>query len=271
VAVLSRGYKGKQVSGAVVSDGRKTLLGPKEAGDEPLLMARNLSGVPVLVGKDRYVTGQMALDRFGVRGILLDDGFQHLSLLRDLDIVLIDSRTGFGDGCLLPRGILREPRSALRRAQVLVLTKVNDLGRCRPLEAKLLEIHPGAEIYHSRYEPLGLAGPGGEWEPAGDLKGKKVFALSGVADPGYFTALLRECGLQVAGEKIFPDHHPYVPGDLISIRETVNKLDYLVTTEKDMVKLVELETSRLLPLRALRIEVKIREETAFYERIMRLW
>jgi tetraacyldisaccharide 4'-kinase len=271
VAILSRGYKGRKGSGPVVGDGRKVFLTPEESGDEPHLMARSLKGVPVLVGRDRFVSGQIALERFGVRGILLDDGYQHLSLHRDLDIVLIDSRVGLGDGHLLPRGILREPVSALRRAGIFILTKVEDPEDCRPLESVLHEIRPGAEVFHSHYEPRGLIGPRGEWDEAGALEGKKVFALSGVADPRYFTSLLRKCGLEIAGERVFPDHHSYRPEDLTSIPETVRKFDYLVTTEKDMVKLCELETSRLLPLRALRIEVKIREEAAFYRHIMKLW
>jgi tetraacyldisaccharide 4'-kinase len=271
VGILSRGYKGRKVSGSVVSDGWRILLGPQESGDEPHLMARNLRGVPILVGKDRFQTGQMALKQFAVEGLLLDDGYQHLKLHRDLDILLIDSGIGFGDRHLLPRGIMREPVANLRRAQMFVLTKVEDPEGCRPLEAELREIHPGAEIYHSHFEPAGLIGPNGEWEEVEGLKGKKVFALSGVANPGYFTSLLRKCGLEIAGEQIFPDHHSYRAEDLTSLQETVNKLDYLVTTEKDMVKLGSFETSRLLPLRALRIEVKIWEEAAFYEHIMKLW
>jgi len=270
VAILSRGYRGRKASGSVVSDGQKILLTPEESGDEPHLMARSLKGIPILVGKDRFVTGQMALQRFGIRGFLLDDGYQHLRLRRDLDIVLIDSRIGFGDHHLLPRGILREPLSGLRRAQVFILTKVEDPEGCKPLEARLREIHPGAEICHSHYVPTGLVGPKEEWEEIGGVKGKKAFALSGVADPKYFSFLLRKCGLEIVGERIFPDHHSYRSEDLTSIKETVNKFDYLVTTEKDMVKLFKFKIGPV-PLRALRIELKIWEESEFYGRVMKLF
>ena len=270
VAILSRGYKGRKASGSVVSDGQKILLTPEESGDEPYLMARTLKGIPILVGKDRFVTGRRALQRFGVQGLLLDDGYQHLRLHRDLDILLIDSRIGFGDHHLLPRGILREPLSNLRRAQLFVLTKVEDREACKPLEAKLRQIHPGAEIYHSHYEAAGLVGPKGEWEEMADLKGKKVFALSGVANPGYFTSLLRKCGLEIVEEQTFPDHHSYTAEDLTSIQETVNKFDYLATTEKDMVKLFRFEMGNI-SMRALRIEMKIWEEEAFYRRVMKFW
>ena len=270
VAILSRGYKRRKASGSVVSDGQTILLTPEESGDEPYLMARGLKGIPILVGKDRFVTGQMALQRFGVQGLLLDDGYQHLRLHRDLDILLIDSRIGFGDRHLLPRGMLREPVSNIRRAHFFLLTKVEDPAACKPLEAKLREIHPGAEIYRSYYEPAGLIGPQGEWEEIHALKGKRVFALSGVANPGYFMSLLRKCGPEILGEEVFPDHHSYTAEDLTSIGKRVKNFNYLVTTEKDMVKLLGFKGGRV-PIRALRIEMKIWEEAEFYKRILKLW
>jgi len=270
IAILSRGYKGRKASEAVVSDGQKILLTPEESGDEPQLMARSLRGVPILIGRDRFEAGQIALKRFGIRGFLLDDGYQHLQLHRDLDILLVDSQIGFGNGHLLPRGILREPISNLRRAHLFLITKVEDPRTCQPLRAKLHEIHPQAEIYHSHYEPLGLIGPEGQWDVVHVLKGKKALAFSGVGNPGYFTSLLKKCGMEVVKEEIFPDHYSYTARDLTFIGETVNKIDYLVTTEKDFIKLLRMDMGHL-PIRALRIEMRVREEEEFYKRIMSLW
>lgn len=270
VAILSRGYKGRGPSGPLVSDGQTLFLSPEESGDEPFLMAESLKGIPVLIGKDRFANGKIALQRFGIRGLLLDDGYQHLQLHRDLNILLIDSQTGFGDPHLLPRGILREPLSHLRRADLFLLTKAKHPGACQPLEEILHHAHPSAQVFHSHYEPLGLIGPEGEWEEIHSLKGKKVLTLSGIADPGSFSSLLRTCGMEVVEEVIYPDHHRYTAKDLTSIRRKVKEANWVVTTEKDMVKLKKLNIDHL-PLRALRIEVKIWEEEEFYKRVMELF
>jgi tetraacyldisaccharide 4'-kinase len=270
VAILSRGYKGRKSSGPLVSNGRNILLSPAESGDEPFLMAQILKGVPILVGKDRFENGQMALQRFGVRGLLLDDGYQHLRLHRDLNILLIDSRIGFGDQHLLPRGILREPLVHLRRAHVFLLTKVERLEESQQLEAKLHEINPSSKIFHSHYEPSGLISPEDKWEELHSLQGKRVLALSGIANPTYFSSLLRRCGMTIVKELVFPDHHLYTARDLTSIRERVKEVDRVVTTEKDMVKLKILNIDDL-PIRALRIELKIWEEEEFYENVMELF
>jgi tetraacyldisaccharide 4'-kinase len=270
VAILSRGYKGKKTSGPLVSDGQIVFLSPEESGDEPFLMAKSLKGIPVLVGKDRFVTGRMALQRFGVRGLLLDDGYQHLQLYRDLNILLIDSHIGFGDHHLLPRGILREPFSHLRRAHLFLLTKVEHPEKCRPLEAKLREIQPSSPIFHSHYEPSGLIGPEEEWEELHSLKGKKALVLSGIANPNYFSSLLKKCGMEIVKEAIFPDHHLYTAKDLASLEKQGKGADWFVTTEKDMVKLMRLNIGHL-PIRALRIEVRIWEEEEFYQRVMEIF
>ena len=125
VAVLSRGYGARPAARfRVVSSGHGPLLDWQAAGDEPYLLACSLPGVPVLIGKDRYRTGRYAYEQFGTHVLILDDGFQHHALQRDLDIVLIDASNPFGPGALFPRGILREPLRALRRAHAIVLTRV---------------------------------------------------------------------------------------------------------------------------------------------------
>ncbi len=269
VAILSRGYKRTKVSEPVVSDGKHLFLSPEASGDEPFLMAQVCEGVPVLVGKDRFENGRVALQRFGTKGLLLDDGYQHLPLHRDLDILLVDSHTGFGDQTLLPRGILREPLSHLRRADLFLLTKVDDLETARPLEKQIHEIHPGAQVFHSHYQPMSLVGPHGE-EKLDLLKGKKVLALSGIANPDSFSSLLRKCEMEIVSEVIFPDHHFYEPKDLSSIKAKSKGVDWIVTTEKDMLKLRRLGIDDL-PIRSLRIKTKIWEEEAFFNRVISLF
>jgi tetraacyldisaccharide 4'-kinase len=269
-AVLSRGYRRKGSSRPLVSDGKTVLLSPQEAGDEPFQMAQALKGIPVLVGKNRFANGQLALQRFNIRGVLLDDGYQHLQLHRDLNVLLIDSEIGFGDHNLLPRGILREPLEHLHRADLFLLTKVEDPENCRPLEKMLREIHPSSPVFHSHYEPQGLIGSDGKWIGLQALKGKKVLAVSGIANPAYFSFLLRKCGMEIVGEMIFPDHHRFTSKDLIAIEKESKGADWIVTTEKDIVKLGEMRVGRP-PLLALRIEMKIWEEEEFYKKVMEIF
>jgi len=270
VAILSRGYKGTQTCEPVVSDGRNLFLSPEQSGDEPFLMAQVCKGVPVLVGKDRFANGRVAVQRFGTKGVLLDDGYQHLPLRRDLDILLIDSRLGFGDDHLLPRGILREPLSHLRRTHLFLLTKVEALESLQPFEKRLHEIHPGAQVFHSHYQPMSLVDSRGREEEPDSLKGEKILALSGIANPDSFSTLLRKCGAEIVNEVIFPDHHFYRPQDLSFIKEKGEGVDWIVTTEKDMLKLQPLGVDDL-PIRALRIEMKIWEDEAFFKRIISLF
>jgi tetraacyldisaccharide-1-P 4'-kinase len=139
-----------------------------------------------------------------------------------------------------------------------------------PLEKKIYEIHPSPQVFHSHYEPVGLVGPKEEQETLHPLKGKKILALSGIADPSSFSSLLRRCGMEIVREAAFPDHHLYTTQDLSFIEEKSKEADYIVTTEKDMVKLKKLKIDHL-PIRALRIEVKIWEEKKFYQRVLEIF
>jgi len=266
-AILTRGYKGKKTSGHIASDGQSIFLSPEESGDEPYLMSKTLKGTPVVIGKNRFLAGGRALHQFDVDGLLLDDGYQHLQLHRDLNILLIDSNIGFGDRHLLPRGILRESLEQLRRASLILLTQVDHPEAPRPLEEELRKLHPSLPIFHSHYESLGLIGPKEEREDLHALQGKNVLALSGIANPDSFSSLLKKCGMQVIREKVLPDHHHYTQEDIRSIEKEGERVDWIVTTEKDMVKLSRFTIDRL-PIRALRIEMRIWEEEEFFERVL---
>jgi tetraacyldisaccharide 4'-kinase len=269
VAILTRGYGGKKASASLLSDGKSILLSQEESGDEPYLMAQHLRETPILVGRDRFRNGQLALAQFGIHGLVLDDGFQHRSLRRDLDIVLIDASLGFGDGHLLPRGILREPLGHLRRAHLFLLTKVEDREACKPLETQLHDLHP-VPIFHSHFEPVAFIGPQGEAKGLQAFQGKRVIALSGIGNPGYFSSQLNKRGITVTGEIIYPDHHVYTPRDVTSFGRRIKEADAIVTTEKDMVKLKNLDLSRL-PVWALRIRFQIWEEEEFLKLVLRVF
>jgi tetraacyldisaccharide 4'-kinase len=268
VGILSRGYKGtRERHGGVVSDGTRIHLTPAEAGDEPFMLARLLSGVPVLVGKKRYTMGIYAHERFGMDCLILDDGFQHLAIKRDVDIVLIDGRRGFGNGRLFPRGPLREPLRCLGRASMLVLTKAGPSPTLAALEGILRHHTPAAPLYHSRYKPAFLReAASGKIVPLQAVCGKRVFAFAGIADPAYFVHLLKELGADVVGEMNFPDHYNYELADISMLRERGKTVDLSITTEKDFVKLQRLPLDDM-PLHILGIEQEI-VEAQFYQELI---
>jgi len=249
VVILSRGYKGSAKGVAVVSDGQKILLGPKEAGDEPYLMARRLKDVPVIVGANRYDSGVFAVENFNPDCIILDDGFQHMRLKRDLDIVLIDAVEGFGNGFLLPRGVLREPVYGLKRAG-LVMVKGGILG---PEERRALGPVPAIEF---SYKPSVVVDLRGNIErEASYLKSKRVVALSGIAKPESFLKTLEALGAVIVKSLNYPDHYSYTAEDVEAMKKELAGAELIVATEKDGVKLKTL--IQTLPVYALQIDVEV--------------
>lgn len=267
VGILSRGYKGtKERTGGVVSDGAQIYLTPSEGGDEPFMLATMVSGVPVLVGKKRYVMGILAYERFGLDCLILDDGFQHRRIKRDVDIVLVDARRGFSNGRLFPRGTLREPLSCLRRASLFVLTKAEPSQSLDELEGILRSHAPAIPLYHSRYKPRVLVeGISGKTVSPQFLQGKKVLAFAGIVDPEYFVYLLKKLGAEIVQEINFPDHYSYTPQDVMMMRKHKDTVDLFVTTEKDYVKLQAIPLDDL-PLFILTIEQEVMEK-AFYQSV----
>ena len=149
VAVISRGYKGKaEKIGGIVSDGKALLMTPEIAGDEPYMIAKRLNDVPVIIGRNRFEAGRQAISKFDPDVIVLDDGFQHLKLQRDLDLVLLDYRKPFGNGHLLPRGVMREPASALLNANAVILTR-SDAVNGNEMSSSLKRLH-----FYERNKPV---------------------------------------------------------------------------------------------------------------------
>lgn len=232
VAVLSRGYKGTKRAGAIVSDGRNLLLGPREAGDEPYLIATRLKGVPVAVCADRVAGGKMLIEQFSPDVIILDDAYQHLRLKRDVNIVLMDSAEGFGPGYLLPRGILREPVSALKRADFALIKN----GPAKGAQWEALQRYSVPSIAFHYRASMAYSVDGGEEVAIDSLAGKEVVAVSGIANPTSFTDTLQSLGIKVRRAFAFPDHHAYSEND-ISVIEKAAAGSIIITTEKDGVKL----------------------------------
>ena len=279
VAILSRGYKSKNSPGAVdaascrvvkrleaastsVSNGEKIFLNALHAGDEPYLLAANLRGVAVLVDKDRFRAGQAAISDMGADTLILDDGFQHISLKRDLDVVLIDSMNPFGNARLLPRGILREPLRALRRADCFALTKATGVDT-EPLRAKLRELNPQAEIIETIHQPLYLEELlSGRREKPEFIRGKAVHAVSGIARPDSFEEAVERLGGHIARRIRFTDHHRFTEQEIEEILQqaSAEHVAAVVTTQKDAVRIPTLQ-SPPVPLYFLRVAVQVTKGT----------
>ncbi len=233
VVLASRGY-GRQGREPIVtvSDGRFIHATVEQAGDEPFVLAAHAPGVPVLVGRDRALVGLRALSAFGAEILVLDDGFQHHRLARDLDVVVCDGGQGFGNRWLVPRGPLREPLSALRFATAV---GVVDGPLPETDEAAIARFAPQARRFRARRRPLGLRPlEGGPLEPPDRLAGARVGLLAALAQPASLRRTLAGLGASVIAERHFRDHHRYRRGDVEGL---ARQAELWITTEKDAVKL----------------------------------
>lgn len=275
VAILSRGYRSKpaplhkrwinrfllrseSTPPRVVSDGNSLLLDSERAGDEPYMLASNLRDVVVLVDKDRVKSGRYAIERFGCDTLLLDDGFQYWKLRgRRHDVVLIDFQKPFGNGFLLPRGILREPPSHLKRAGTIFITKSG--GDTRALRHQIEGLNPEAGIIECVHHPLYFEDVfTGKRLSIDKVKGLKVATLSGIAQPESFEQSLIELGNQLVYQRRFADHHRFTQQEVLDVinRSIKRGAAMIITTQKDAVRFPRLER-RDLPLFFIRVEIKI--------------
>lgn len=263
VTVLSRGYRGmSERGGALVSDGRGGVAVTwEQGGDEPALIARRLPGAAVIVGRDRAAAWQ----RFGAAlppgVVILDDGFQHLAIARDENVVLLDATEDSSRTALLPQGRLREPWSALSRATAVMITRVDHAapGAVDALERRVRAGRMDVPVFHARFEPVGLIEVGtGCGRSLDSLRGTSVLAVAGIGRFESFTRLLERCGARLIETVPYPDHHPYSRADadrLVSRAQAANAT-MIVTTEKDAVKLERLVAADA-SLWAVRIETRI--------------
>lgn len=278
VAILSRGYARKKTwlfhgysqsgdknkryphSPCTVSDGEKILSNSRESGDEPFMLALNLPGVVVIVDKNRIRAGLFAIRNFGCDTLILDDGFQYLELASRVEILLIDKTNPFGNGYLLPRGILREPIKNVQRASFIFITK-SDGKNTEKLKEKLRKLNNKAEIIECTHKPVCLKDTlTGETLPFEVLLGKPVVVLSGIASPAGFENQIKKLGADIKKTFRFPDHHYYTRRQLLNIIEEAKKLkaEMIVTTQKDAVRLPQLKKYEI-PITFLKIDIEIIE------------
>ena len=268
VAILNRGYRGASESAeAVVSDREgRTLLSASDAGDEAVLLAQSLPGVPVVVGKDRRRSAKIALARFQPDLLLLDDALQYWQLYRDLDIVLLDARLPFDNGYPLPRGLLREPIKNIRRAGVIVVTRAERIGaeERSSLLQELAKLSPDTPVFFARHRPDG-------WRPinrtAEGAEPVSCLAVCAIAQPESFFRSVKDAGIDTAGTLAFGDHSRYAESEKAQIAGKIKECGAkcVVTTAKDAVKMSE----DYLPVPAFSLQtvVEIENESEFWKAI----
>jgi tetraacyldisaccharide 4'-kinase len=269
VCILTRGY-GRQhpERQVIVSDGQAILATPAESGDEPYLLANNLLGLAaVICSADRISAARDAIEVFGTECFVLDDGFQHLRLARDLNIVTVDATNPWGGGQLLPHagggqllphGRLREPLSGLSRAGCVVLTRCDQVNDLNPLRQQIRDLIGENPLFESTMKPRRSPLPSGP-----------VAAFCAVGNPNSFFEQLRTSGYELVAEKTFRDHHAYTQKDIDDLTDAATRAGakMLITTAKDAVKLRSLRFS--LPYSVFEIEIAVRDEEALRRLILR--
>ncbi|MEI6563390.1 MAG: tetraacyldisaccharide 4'-kinase [bacterium] len=275
VAILSRGYKKKEppilkrltqkvlmrearTPPRIVSDGRNLLLDSAFGGDEPYMLASNLSDVAVLVDKDRVKSGRYAISRFGCDTLILDDGFQYLSLRHHVEIVLIDSKNPFANGYMLPRGLLREDVKMLSRAHYIFITKC-DGSENTALKADIRLLNSKAEMIECTHRARYLKNIfTTAREELAFLKGRAVVALSGIAAPGGFEKELEHLGAHLTQRVQFMDHHRYTQQEIIEVINNARSsgAEAIITTEKDAVRFPRLDRCDL-SIYFLRVDIEL--------------
>ena len=249
VVILNRGYRAKwHGEVGIVSDGQHLHMDAAEAGDEAYMLAKHLPNVPVLIGAQRAVTGQYAIEHFGAEVAILDDGYQHWQLFRDMDILLVDAVNVFGNGHLLPRGTLRESMSHISRADVCLMTKVDQAaeGSCEYIRETVHKYNEKAQIVESIHQPrcfipiadwhVDLAGSGID---VNNIKGKRIMAVSAIGNPASFERTLKDLGAVIIESLRYPDHHEYTMQEMQDVLQQAEAqgAESIVITEKDAVKI----------------------------------
>jgi tetraacyldisaccharide 4'-kinase len=262
-----------------VSTGKELLLDEYEAGDEALLMARKLQGIPIIKGKDRHEAGMFAIQNLKSQILnlksqilfILDDGFQHWKLYRDTNILLLDSACPFGNRRLLPLGSLREPVKAVNRADVIVITK-SEISSQRPegdeLIKEIRQHNAEAKIFLAEHHPLKFFKINGDILPLEWARGKSFFSFCGIGNPQSFKKTLLSVDITLTGFRTFRDHHRYSQHDIHAIANDAAQsgTEWIVTTEKDIMRLRGLS----LPEHIVSLGIEFQVDKEFYDEVFQL-
>jgi tetraacyldisaccharide 4'-kinase len=239
VEYVARFYRQRDLRVAILSRGYGNTDGPN---DEALVLEENLPDVPHLQGADRVRLAEAAIEELESEILILDDGLQHRRLARDLDLVLIDATSPWGGGRLLPRGLLREPLSGLRRANVVMLTRCNQVAAAglQQIKRHIAALAPAAPMVETTHHPEELVDSEGQRTATTELRGRPIAALCGIGNPEAFRRTLLDLGADLCDFRTFPDHHPYSRDDVEELHSWARGLPagaWIITTQKDLVKL----------------------------------
>jgi len=244
--VLSRGYKGRyKHSAGIVSDGEKIFLGAEDCGDEPYMMAKRRS-FPVVIGKDRFKAGIKAINAFNPDVIILDDGFQHLKLKRDLDLILLDYTSPLGNNRFLPAGRLREsPEISAKRTDALIFTRCGNMDKNAETNKEVMLHYQDCPRFKTFHRPfiskhiICASSLKKTIQKVKELKGKHAVLFSGIAKNDSFYHTMAKLGIKVLDHLEFRDHYRYKKADILTINNLAKKVsaDVVLTTEKDWAKL----------------------------------
>ena len=281
VCVLSRGYGRENAKKRVlVTDGEKILVDARQAGDEPFELAQKLLGKAIVVAdRNRFLAGNWALEKFGVTAFVLDDAFQHRRVRRDLDVVTIDATNPFGNGKLLPTGILREPLKNLKRADTMVITRANLCKEIENLKAEIRKYNPKCPIFVSENKTSRLikleefhAEPQSTQRKIDrrQLVTDKCLAFCALGNPENFFEQLRLENFKLVETQKFPDHHFYAQEDIRKLEKAARQkgAEVLLTTVKDAVKLKDLNFN--LPCFVTENKLFFEDEDAFCKWILKV-
>ena len=262
---LCKFLRQKEVRCAVLTRGYKTTknlkLKTQNYSDEPAILAKSCPEAKVVVNPDRVAAATEAVNKFGAEILIMDDGFQHRRLARDADIATIDAMCPFGYGKMLPAGLLREPVTALKRADAVVITRCDQVAEAQlnQLEKKLQQVNTNMIIARSIHSPICAKSIGNKEISLEQLKDKKIFAFCGIGNPNAFLGTIKGLGVNLVGSKIYNDHHRYKNNDVTDIYEEARYLnaDLILTTQKDCTKIASPTSAKEdIPLAYLEIELK---------------
>lgn len=271
-AVVATGYGGSNKEG-VVSDGKKLFMDWRETGDEAFLLARELKDIPVLIGRDRLRQARYARENFHIDTVILDDGFQYWPLEREGEIVVIDGTNPFGNGFLFPRGILREPRGELGRANLIWLTRVDQAQDLQGLKRILKDVAPGVPLVESIHCPIHIENrKGTEVYNLNFIRHRRVIVFSGIGNPFSFEATLRSMNPEIVEVIRYPDHHLYTLKDVEDLNRKIEekKAELVITTDKDGVKFPP-EVSLRVPLLLLKVKIQVVKGEEALQNLLKKW
>lgn len=277
-AIITRGYKRKTSNLSKLGENYESM------GDEPFMLLENLSSVPakgrpgiaLIVNPDRISAAHAAIRDYKADTVIMDDAFQQWHIKKDLNIVVVDAANPFGNRQMIPRGILREPLSALKRADVFLLTKTNISPESGVLKGQLKNINSNADIFESRHSPQYFY-PVGQRQNRLELSafdGRSAVLFCGIADPDSFVTTLRHIGIRPESVFKYPDHYSYTQADMdnIAAEAKAKQAEVLITTEKDAARLSGLRLAGYeLQILVLRIAIEIKDEQRFVDRLLRVY